>query len=76
MGLSGWTKVGDRVDPTGSWTVYRHKGRDFDDVEVVDSVPDQSLAVKRYSSAADGARRGGVWLVSPDGLVVDVKFVR
>lgn len=82
MKLDGWTKVGDKVTPTGKWTVYRFKGKEFDEVMVLQDFPPEDLAAEVSATAAyakvvkDGVKRGAVWLVAPDGTVKDLVFVR
>ena len=78
MKLDGWTKVGDNVSPTGKWTVYRFKGKEFDDVLVLEAFPpeDAEKATKLYTATIDGMKRGACWLVAPDGKVVSMTFLR
>lgn len=76
--LDGWTKVGDRVAPTGKWTVYRFKGGEFDDVNAIDSFPpgEPERASKLYQSTTKDMKRGAAWLVAPDGRVAAMLFIR
>lgn len=76
--LDGWTKVGDKVAPTGKWTVYRFKGKEFDDVTVLESFPpdDAEKATRLYQATTDGMKRGACWLVAPDGTVAAMMFIR
>jgi hypothetical protein len=79
--LDGWTKVGDRVNPTGKWTVYRFRGGEFDDVSVVESFsPDveraEEKAVKLYEKTVKDVKRGAAWLVAPDGKIAAMLFIR
>ena len=76
--LNGWTKVGDRINATGQWTIYRHKGVQFADVEQLAQYPAEQpeRATKDYTKRADTIRRGGLWLVAPDGRVCGVTFIR
>ena len=69
--LNAWTKIGDTVDATGKWTLYRHMGRPFSTVKKVlewegDAV---MIANRAYASRVKLFTRGGLWLVSPDGKV-------
>ncbi len=38
-GLDGWTKVGDCIQGTGLWSIYRHKGVQFAGVEMLAQYP-------------------------------------
>lgn len=76
--LDGWTKVGDKVTPTGKWTVYRFRGGEFDDVSVVESFPpdEPEKAAKLYEKTVKDVRRGAAWLIAPDGRVDAMLFIR
>ena len=78
MALDGWTKVGDHVDATGLWAIYRHKGVNFASVELIEQYPadDSEKAAKAYDKKAEGVRRGGLWLVAPNGRVTGATFIR
>ena len=69
--LSAWTKIGDTVDATGRWTIYRHTGRPISEVEkVLDWEGDAvQVAMRAYTSRVKLLTRGGLWLVSPEGKV-------
>ena len=76
--LDGWTKVGDHVPPTGKWTLYRYKGREFDDVDVFASfeAADSAKATSAYQKESEKVKRGGLWLVAPDGKIAAQVFIR
>lgn len=76
--LDGWTKVGDKTNPTGKWTVYRFRGGEFDDVSVVDSFPPEEpeKASKLYEKTVKDVKRGAAWLVAPDGRIDAMLFIR
>lgn len=76
--LDGWTKVGDRVSPTGKWTVYRFKGKEFDDVTVLEDFPpdEEPRAAALFGKTKGDMKRGAAWLVAPDGTVKDLLFIR
>ncbi len=74
--LDGWTKIGDKTAPTGKWTVYKFRGKEFDEVEVLDKFDDEPAATDAFFRARDALKRGAAWLVAPDGTVKDLKFVR
>jgi hypothetical protein len=76
--LDGWTKIGDKVSPTGKWTVYRFRGGEFDDVTAMESFPpdDPDKAAKLYKATITGMKRGAVWLIAPDGRVDAMLFIR
>lgn len=78
VNLSGWTKVGDRIDPNGRWTVYKYGGREFDSVELLESFPDADAekASDLYKKQSEKIKRGGVWLVTPAGIVTSLHFIR
>jgi hypothetical protein len=69
--LDAWTKIGDTVDATGRWTLYKHGGRLISEVERVNDWPDEdtTLARKAFASRVKLVHRGGLWLVAPDGKV-------
>jgi hypothetical protein len=69
--LNAWTKIGDNVDATGRWTLYRHTGRQLSEVEkVLDWEGDSVLVASgAYTSRVKLLTRGGLWLVSPEGKV-------
>ncbi len=76
--LDGWTKVGDRVDATGRWVLYRHKAVRFSVIEPIESfAPEEAdRATRLYAKKAEDVRRGGLWLVDPEGRVHGVTFIR
>jgi hypothetical protein len=76
--LDGWTKVGDTVAPNGKWTLYRHKGKEFDDVTVFDSfdAAEAEKATGAYQKESEKVKRGGLWLVAPDGKIAAQIFIR
>ncbi len=78
MRLDGWTKVGDSVEGTGLWAIYRHKGVQFADIELLEQYPAEQAvkAQKAYSKRAQIIRRGGLWLVDPHGCVHGATFIR
>lgn len=78
MNLDGWTKVGDKVTPTGKWIVYIFKGKEFDDVTVLESFlpDDESGAILLFKATVDKMKRGAIWLISPDGTVASLRFIR
>jgi hypothetical protein len=76
--LDGWSKVGDRYSANGRWTLYRHKGREFDDLSVFASfeAEEADRASTAYQKESEKVKRGGLWLVAPDGLITAQVFVR
>jgi hypothetical protein len=76
--LDGWTKVGDQIGATGRWTLYRHRGLKFAALEVLERWPPEEpeRALKLYTKKSADIRRGGLWLVSPEGRVCSVTFIR
>jgi hypothetical protein len=78
MSLDGWTRVGDKVEATGRWVLYRHRATAMAKLEVLEELPraDAIKASKLYAKRADSIRRGGFWLVDPEGVVREATFVR
>lgn len=78
MALDGWTKVGDHVEETGYWVVYRHKGTLNATLEALGNEPSEQAnrAWRRYTTRARTIGRGGLWLVDPTGTVRAVTFIR
>jgi hypothetical protein len=76
MSLDGWTKVGDRIEGTGRWVVYRHRAVLRADYEVLSAFEDEGKATKFFTKKASDIRRGGIWLVSPIGRVCGATFIR
>lgn len=76
--LDGWSKVGDSYSSNGKWTLYRHKGREFDDLNVCGSFePDEAeKATSVYQKESEKVKKGGLWLVAPDGKIAAQIFVR
>jgi hypothetical protein len=77
-GLDGWTKVGDTIHKTGRWVIYRHKAVSMSALEALEDFPanESRRAAKAYERRAKSVGRGGIWLVSPDGLVCALTFIR
>jgi len=73
MEVTAWTKTGDKVAAPGKWSVVRlmpHRGFGCPvPIPKVDSYdnPDRALKVYREKSATH--RKGGVFLVDPEGVV-------
>lgn len=78
VNLNGWTRIGDRVSATGKWTVYRFKGKEFDDVLLLEDFPseEEPKAAVLFEKTRKDMKRGAVWLVAPDGTVKDLLFIR
>ena len=78
MALDGWTKIGDQIEGTGKWTLYRHRGLSLSSVDVIDEIPADKAAraARLYGKKAGDVRRGGLWLVSPEGRVCGATFIR
>lgn len=76
--LDGWSKVGDSYSPNGKWTLYRHKGREFDDLDVCGSFTpgETEEAATAYRKESEKVKKGGLWLVAPDGKISAMTFVR
>lgn len=78
--LDGWTRVGEKTSPTGRWTVYRFRGREFDEVTVLDafapSDEGERKATALFEKTKEGMKRGAAWLVAPDGTVKSLVFLR
>jgi hypothetical protein len=78
MALDGWTRIGDQIEGTGRWVLYRHKGTALASIEVLEELAAEQAerASRVYDKRAEGLRRGGLWLVSPQGRVCGVTFIR
>ena len=78
VNLNGWTKLGDNVSATGKWVVYRFKGKEFDTVDVLESfsAEETEKASKLYQSEVSKMKRGAAWLVTPEGKVSAMLFIR
>ena len=76
--LDGWTRVGDQIAATGRWTLYRHRGRATSSLEILQELPPEKSerASKLYAKKSQDIGRGGLWLVSPEGRVCAVTFIR
>lgn len=74
--LNGWTKIGDVYSPRGKWTIYKHGGTLGSTSWMVgDFLPsDESEAIKAYNKALEQHKRGGLWLISPDGIVTKSSY--
>lgn len=75
--LSGWTQRGDTVPGNGRWVIYRHRGKSLEEVqeEYTFGEDEYQKALKMFRKRSE-LRTGGVWLVSPNGVVVDLVFNR
>jgi hypothetical protein len=74
--LNGWTKIGDKYIARNKWTLYKHGGTFGSIPWIVKDFPankDQE-AIKTYDKIADTVKKGGFWLVSPDGTVIKQIF--
>ena len=78
MALDGWTRIGDSIQGTGHWVVYRHRGRATSYVESVEDLPAEEAekALRLYTKRAQTVGRGGLWLVNPQGVVCAATFIR
>jgi hypothetical protein len=78
VALDGWTKVGDQIDGTGLWAIYRHKGVLLASLELIEQFPadEPERASRSYAKRVETVRRGGIWLVAPNGRVCGATFIR
>lgn len=74
--LDGWTKVGDKYIVRGKYTLYKHGGTLGSSPWIMKDFPaDQGQeAVEAYDEIAETIKKGGFWLVDPDGIVTKQIF--
>ena len=74
--LNGWTKKGDKYHSRGKWTVYKHGGTLGSVAWIAkDFLPAfESKALEFYNKALEKHKRGGLWLVSPDGIIQESSY--
>jgi hypothetical protein len=80
--LTGWTKVGDKIEGKGKWVVYRLKkgllptptivGEEFEPTDAKKALREYQ---KRATEMTTSNRSGGLWLVNPEGVVASVVFI-
>ena len=74
--LNGWTKKGDRYHSRGKWTIYKHGGTLGSVACIIkDFLPaKESIALNFYNKTLGKYKWGGLWLVSPDGIVQESSY--
>ncbi len=75
--LSGWTKIGDKVEATGKWSILKvspHRGL-REPIPTVTPFDDPERAAKTYRERSEALRKGGIFLVNPEGIVAACMWV-
>lgn len=74
--LNGWTNIGDKYTASGKWVIYK-KGGSFGSLAwIVKDFPvdERDKAINTFDKAAEILKKGGLWLVGPDGTVAKRAF--
>jgi hypothetical protein len=69
--LNGWTKIGDTFEANGKWCLYRHLAGQMSMLQSKGEWPPEQAeqAAEKYQKLAQSVNVGGLWLVSPAGVV-------
>jgi hypothetical protein len=69
--VTAWTKNGDQVEPPGEWAVFQlmpHRGM-LEQLPKVQKFKDVERATRYYQEKSRTHRKGGLFLVTPEGVV-------
>ena len=74
--LNGWTKVGDKYTSRNKYTIYKNGGTFESNPWIVKDFPlmDEQKAINAYDKIAETVKKGGLWLIAPDGTVMKQMF--